>query len=92
MQARRQLPGAAAEIEDAAGGTSRDQRDEIMKGLLALGAKTLVLRGIPGVAYGHVGSGEADGAVENIGRQDSVAPVRSRAPAGHAPDTICLRV
>ena len=91
MQLRRQLPGAAAKIDDPAGGASRDQRDQIMKGLLALAAKTLVLRGVPGVTYGHVASGETDGAVVNIGRQDSVAPVRSRAWAGHAPDLRCLR-
>ena len=44
MQGRGEQPGAAAEIDDPAGGPSRDQRDQIVEGLLALGAKTLVLR------------------------------------------------
>jgi hypothetical protein len=84
MQGRGQHARATSEINNAIGRTSRDERHEIVKRLLAFRAKTLVLRWIPGVARGHDGARNAGVNVVGIGGQDSVAQVRPRPIASRA--------
>ena len=84
MQRRGEQAGTAAEVDDPTRGTARDERNQVVERLLALGAKALVLSGIPGVAHVHAASrGRGYGGVI-IGGQDSVALVRSRVWTGLA--------